>query len=286
MPSIPISLPLLTEDDLSENELLCELKQYMEAVYSENKENWYGCLLETDVLTDSDSIHILPSSLYLLLFHIATFSEDAVSSENACSLYLSLLQRHVSFQLDFVRCLPPGETYLSTLDLLGYSESAIDLELLFRTHKEYREEINWDGSLRPSMVNRFPSLQLRHYLEILTVVLRWLEENPSSDKACLSDEVLVKLLERLLRCLVEARAILLYETIGSSIASVFGLIQKRGLSVKEVVERVVRKESIPSVRSLYYLLLRVPLVNPGLEVLRVLLAYQILLRLEEMWSVC
>ena len=30
----PISLPLLTEDDLSENELLCELKQYMEAVYS------------------------------------------------------------------------------------------------------------------------------------------------------------------------------------------------------------------------------------------------------------
>ena len=69
----------------------------------ENKENWYGCLLETDVLTDSDSIHILPSSLYLLLFHIATFSEDAVSSENACSLYLSLLQRHVSFQLDFVR---------------------------------------------------------------------------------------------------------------------------------------------------------------------------------------
>lgn len=34
IPSIPISLPLLTEDDLSENELLCELKQYMEAVYS------------------------------------------------------------------------------------------------------------------------------------------------------------------------------------------------------------------------------------------------------------
>ena len=117
-----------------------------------------------------------------------------------------------------------------------------------------------------------------------------------NDRACLSDEVLVKLLERLLRCLVEARAILLYETIGSSIASAFGLIQKRGLwgrmdelmsrSVKEVVERVVRKESIPSVRSLYYLLLRVPLVNPGLEVLRVVLAYQILLRLEEMWSVC
>ena len=117
-----------------------------------------------------------------------------------------------------------------------------------------------------------------------------------NDRAWLSDEVLVKLLERLLRCLVEARAILLYETIGSSIASVFGLIQKRGLwgrmdglmsrSVKEVVERVVRKESIPSVRSLYYLLLRVPLVNPGLEVLRVLLAYQILLRLKEMWSVC
>lgn len=120
----------------------------------ENKENWYGCLLETDVLTDSDSIHILPSSLYLLLFHIATFSEDAVSSENACSLYLSLLQRHVSFQLDFVRCLPPGETYLSTLDLLGYSESAIDLELLFRTHKEYCEEINWDGSLRPCRIWR------------------------------------------------------------------------------------------------------------------------------------
>ena len=110
-----------------------------------------------------------------------------------------------------------------------------------------------------------------------------------NDRACLSDEVLVKLLERLLRCLVEARAILLYETIGSSIASVFGLIQMDGLmsrSVKEVVERVVRKESIPSVRSLYYLLLRVPLVNPGLEVLRVVLAYQILLRLEEMWSVC
>ena len=39
-------------------------------------------------------------------------------------------------------------------------------------------------------------------------------------------------------------------------------------------------------RSLYYLLLRVPLVNPGLEVLRVVLAYQILLRLKEMWSVC
>ena len=34
MPSIPISLPLLTEDDISENELLCELKQYMEAVYA------------------------------------------------------------------------------------------------------------------------------------------------------------------------------------------------------------------------------------------------------------
>lgn len=32
------------------------------------------------------------------------------------------------------------------------------------------------------MMNRFPNLQLRHYLEILTVVLRWLEENPSSDK--------------------------------------------------------------------------------------------------------
>ena len=57
-------------------------------------------------------------------------------------------------------------------------------------------------------------------------------------------------------------------------------------SGKEVVERVVRKESIPSVRSLYYLLLRVPLVNPGLEVLRVVVAYQILLRLKEAWSVC
>ena len=57
-------------------------------------------------------------------------------------------------------------------------------------------------------------------------------------------------------------------------------------SVKEVVERVVRKESSPSVRSLYYLLLRVPLVNPGLEVLRVVVAYQILLRLKEAWSVC
>ena len=57
-------------------------------------------------------------------------------------------------------------------------------------------------------------------------------------------------------------------------------------SVKEVVERVVRKESIPSVRSLYYLLLRVPLVNPVLEVLRVVVAYQTLLRLKEAWSVC
>lgn len=72
-----------------------------------------------------------------------------MSCENAQSLYLSLLQRHVSFQLDFVRCLPPGETYLSTLDLLGYSETAVDVELLLRTHKEYREEMNWDGSLRP-----------------------------------------------------------------------------------------------------------------------------------------
>ena len=103
-----------------------------------------------------------------------------------------------------------------------------------------------------------------------------------NDRACLSDEVLVKLLERLLRCLVEARAILLYETIGSW-GRMDGLMSR---SVKEVVERVVRKESIPSVRSLYYLLLRVPLVNPGLEVLRVVLAYQILLRLKEMWSVC
>ena len=118
----------------------------------ENKEEWYGCLLETDVLSDLDSVHILPSSLYLLLFNIATLSGDPVSSESACSLYLSLLQRHVSFQLDFVRCLPPGETYLSTLDLLGYSESAIDVELLLRTHKEYRDEINWDGSLRPCRI--------------------------------------------------------------------------------------------------------------------------------------
>ena len=45
----------------------------------------------------------------------------------------------------------------------------------------------------------------------------------------MSNEVLVKLLERLLRCLVESRAIVLYETIGSSIASVFCLIEKRGL---------------------------------------------------------
>ena len=32
------------------------------------------------------------------------------------------------------------------------------------------------------MVNRFPSLLLRHYLDIVTVVLRWLVLIPSNDK--------------------------------------------------------------------------------------------------------
>lgn len=50
--------------------------------------------------------------------------------------------------------------------------------------------------------------------------------------------------------------------------------------MKQVLERVVSKESIPSVHSLGLLLLRIPIVNPTLEYLRSVLSFYVLKRLQ------
>ena len=56
--------------------------------------------------------------------------------------------------------------------------------------------------------------------------------------------------------------------------------------MKRVVQQIVMKESIEDVGVLRDLLVRIPLVNPTLEVFRCVLAFQVLLRIHSESLVC
>ena len=73
----------------------------------------------------------------------------------------------------------------------------------------------------------FPLLQFRHYLQLLMFVLSVLGE----DRDHFSDETLIRLLERLVRCLLEPRTILLQEVICECVASVVSILQRREVYV-------------------------------------------------------
>ena len=98
--------PILVLDDSNSNLL-------------ESKDSFYHTLLLTNLLKDIDSIHVLPSSVYSMLFLIAVLSKDEISCIQAESLLLELIQRHSGFKLDLVRCVPSQEVLLSIWDLFG-----------------------------------------------------------------------------------------------------------------------------------------------------------------------
>lgn len=180
-----------------------------------------------------------------MLFHIAIFSTDELSCIQAQSLLLELFQRHSGFKLDLVRCIPSQEEFLSVWDQLSmcererwcidYSEIAIDLNGLLHSHTELRTEIYWEGSLKScelwlrewdiALVEAFPLLQFSHYLQLLVFVLGVLGD----DRDHFSEETLMKLLERLVRCLLEPRTVLLREVLCECVAGVISVIQRRGM---------------------------------------------------------
>ena len=71
----------------------------------------------------------------------------------------------------------------------------------------------------------FPLLQFRHYLQLLMLSVL------GEDRDHFSDETLIRLFERLVRCLLEPRTILLQEVICECVASVVSILQRREVYV-------------------------------------------------------
>ena len=112
----PISLPLFSENDFRDNELLKELKEYFDASFSgmilfsasciETPLLFYKDVLLTDLVMEIDSVHRLPPSMYALLYAVATSSRDELSSIRANEVLLGLMTRHASSLAEFKQCIP------------------------------------------------------------------------------------------------------------------------------------------------------------------------------------
>lgn len=94
---------------------------------------FYVDIIQTDLLKELDAIHTLPASMYSMLFTIAVYCEDTVSSIRATDLLLTLLSSHSQYPLSFVMCLPPSEELYSVLtDYGSYLLSSLISRILRR----------------------------------------------------------------------------------------------------------------------------------------------------------
>ena len=108
----------------------------------------------------------------------------------------------------------------------------------------------------------------------------------------LTSPVLQQVFERLLRSLVDPRLFHQYDLIGDALVIITSIFLERGMYglnrwfilifriIKEIIKRIVQKDSIEEISSLYRLLLRIPLANQAMEVLRCTIAYFVLERIQ------
>ena len=80
---------------------------------------FYTPLLATDLLLDLDRIQILPASIYSMLFHISVYAPDISLCNRAFAIYMELIQRHIDFRLDLIRCLPRSDEFISVWKQYG-----------------------------------------------------------------------------------------------------------------------------------------------------------------------
>lgn len=125
----PISLPLFSENDIRDNDLLKGLKEYFDACFSgmsvfsslciETPLLFYKDVLLTDLIMEIDSVHRLPPSMYALLYAVTTSSRDELSSIRANELLIGLMTRHALSLVEFKQCIPPATELCSLWDDYG-----------------------------------------------------------------------------------------------------------------------------------------------------------------------
>ena len=125
----PIPLPSFTDVDMSNNELIKDLKEYVDACYSgmkwgccymsESAALYYKDVLLTDVLMEIDADKQLPASVYSMLYSVATASADDISALRAWEVLIALLTRHSGERASFLSCIPKPEELCNAWDKFG-----------------------------------------------------------------------------------------------------------------------------------------------------------------------